>query len=119
KPLFFLVKLLEEGGYDGPLHFDAHAYRTERVDGVWDFARGCMRSYLILKDKVRRFREDREIQALVAECRGSQAEPFAPYSRDGAAQLKQRSFDRHALAERPLPYERLDQLLIDLLLGVR
>ena len=119
KPLFFLVKLLEEGGYSGPLHFDAHAYRTEISDGVWDFARGCMRSYLILKDKVRRFREDREIQAVVAECRGAQDESFAPYSRDGAAQLKQRSFDRHALAERPLPYERLDQLLIDLLLGAR
>ena len=119
KPLFFLVKLLEEGGYDGPLHFDAHAYRTETRDGVWDFARGCMRSYLILKDKVRRFREDREIQALVAECRGAQGESFAPYRREAAAALKQQSFDRQALAARPLPYERLDQLLIDLLLGAR
>jgi xylose isomerase len=119
KPLFFLVKLLEDGGYDGPLHFDAHAYRTESVDGVWDFARGCMRSYLILKDKVRRFREDREIQALVAECRGAQDESFAPYRHDAAAQLKARTFDRHALAARALPYERLDQLLIELLLGAR
>jgi xylose isomerase len=119
KPLFFLVKLLEEGGYDGPLHFDAHAYRTESIDGVWDFARGCMRSYLLLKDKVRRFREDREIQALVAECRGAQDERFAPYSREAAARLKERSFDRQALAARALPYERLDQLLIDLLLGAR
>ena len=32
-------------------HFDAHAYRTEDADGVWDFARGCMRTYLILADK--------------------------------------------------------------------
>jgi xylose isomerase len=119
KPLFFLVKLLEEGGYDGPLHFDAHAYRTENVDGVWDFARGCMRTYLILKDKVRRFREDREIQALVAEIRGAEGASFAPYRRDAAAALKARTFDRDALAARPLPYERLDQLLIDLLLGVR
>ncbi|HJZ78551.1 MAG TPA: xylose isomerase [Vicinamibacterales bacterium] len=119
KPLFFLVKLLEEGGYDGPLHFDAHAYRTESVDGVWDFARGCMRSYLIMKDKVRRFREDPEIQALVAACRGPQDASFAPYRHDAAARLKQQSFDRRALAERPLPYERLDQLLIELLLGVR
>ena len=55
KPLFFLVKLLEESGYDGPRHFDAHAYRTEDADGVWDFARGCMRTYLILKDKARQF----------------------------------------------------------------
>ena len=56
KPLFFLVKLLEESGYDGPRHFDAHAYRTEDEDGVWDFARGCMRTYLILKDKARAVR---------------------------------------------------------------
>ena len=59
KPLFFLVKLLEESGYDGPRHFDAHAYRTENEDGVWDFARGCMRTYLILKDKAQQFAEDR------------------------------------------------------------
>jgi xylose isomerase len=53
KPMFFLVKLLEESGYDGPRHFDAHAYRTESADGVWDFARGCMRTYLILKERRR------------------------------------------------------------------
>ena len=43
-------------------HFDAHPYRTEDSDGVWDFARGCMRTYLILADKARRFHEDTEIQ---------------------------------------------------------
>ena len=48
KAMFYLVKLLEESGYDGPRHFDAHAYRTESAGGVWDFASGCMRSYLIL-----------------------------------------------------------------------
>ena len=53
KALFFLVKLLEESGYDGPRHFDAHAYRTECQTACWDFARGCMRSYLILKEKAR------------------------------------------------------------------
>src|SRR6476659_3927130 len=62
KALFFVVKLLEESGYDGPRHFDAHALRTESADGVWDFARGCMRTYLILKEKARRFRDDSRIQ---------------------------------------------------------
>ena len=119
KTLFFLVKLLEESGYDGPRHFDAHAYRTENVDGVWDFARGCMRTYLILKDKARRFREDTEIQSLLAEIRAADTEPVPRYSRDGAAALLSRAFDRRALASRALPYERLDQLVIDLLLGVR
>ena len=118
KPLFFLVKLLEEGGYDGPRHFDAHAYRTENADGVWDFARGCMRTYLILKAKARQFAEDREIQGLLAELRGDSA-ALGAYSRESAASLKAEPFDRPALAARRLPYERLDQLVVELLLGVR
>jgi xylose isomerase len=120
KALFFVVKLLEESGYDGPRHFDAHAYRTEDPDGVWDFARGCMRTYLILKDKARRFRDDPEITALLASIRRD-ADDGVPrtYSRAHAEALKQRVFDREALAAKPLPYEKLDQLLVDLLLGVR
>jgi xylose isomerase len=61
------VKFLEEVGYAGSRHFDAHAYRTEDEEGVKDFARGCMRTYLILKERARQWRADREIQALVAE----------------------------------------------------
>jgi xylose isomerase len=119
KALFFVVKLLEESGYDGPRHFDAHAYRTESVDGVWDFARGCMRTYLILKEKAKRFCESREIQGLLAEIRRHADDvAIGKYSRDRADQLKARTFDRQALAERPLPYERLDQLVVDLLMGI-
>jgi xylose isomerase len=122
KTLFFVVKLLEESGYDGPRHFDAHAYRTEGADGVWDFARGCMRTYLILKDKARQFNQDSEIQALLAEIRAgdpADAALLGPYSPDAVARLRARTFDRAALAARPLPYERLDQLVVELLLGVR
>ena len=119
KALFFLVKLLEESGYEGPRHFDAHSYRTEDPEGVWDFARGCMRTYLILKDKARRFREDREIQSLIASIRGNDdAGVPRPYSRAHADALKREQFDRQALAARALPYEKLDQLVVDLLLGV-
>jgi len=120
KANFFVVKLLEESGYDGPRHFDAHAYRTEDQEGVWDFAAGCMRSYLILKEKARRFREDKEIQGLLAALRESYGEPAAtPYSRAAADKLKARTFDRAAIASRGLAYERIDQLLVDLLLGAR
>jgi xylose isomerase len=120
KAMFFLVKLLEESGYDGPRHFDAHAYRTEDVDGVWDFARGCMRSYLILKEKVDEFREDAEIRALLTEIRQmSGTESLGTYTPARGKDVKARTFDRQALAARPLPYERLDQLVIDLLLGAR
>ncbi|HMB79993.1 MAG TPA: xylose isomerase [Vicinamibacterales bacterium] len=119
KTLFFLVKLLEESGYDGPRHFDAHAYRTEREDGVWDFAAGCMRSYLILKDKARQFREHEGIQALLAQFQDAAgANGLGPYSTTRATALKAQTFDRDALAKKALPYEKLDQLVIDLLLGV-
>jgi xylose isomerase len=118
KSMFFLVKLLEDSGYDGPRHFDAHALRTESAEGVWDFALGCMRTYLIFKDKARRFDADAEIQALLAEIRHGGATAFT-YSGDTASALLARTFDREAMAARRLPYERLDQLVVELLLGVR
>jgi len=122
KGMFFLVKLLEEGDYQGPRHFDAHAYRTEDEDGVWDFALGCMRTYNILKAKVRRFQEDKDIQGLLAEIRhdsGPAKELMGAYSSEQAARLKTLTFDIEAMARPGLRYEKLDQLLIELLLGVR
>jgi xylose isomerase len=118
KPLFFLVKLLEQSGYDGPRHFDAHAYRTEDEEGVWDFARGCMRTYLILKEKARQFCQHKEIQALLAEINQNGDAVGGAYTPERASALKAREFDRRALAEKRLPYERLDQLVVELLLGV-
>ena len=121
KAAFWLVKFLEEGGYAGPRHFDAHAYRTEGLEGVKDFARGCMRTYLILKDKAVRWIADPEISELVAELdRGSQpSPPIGQYSDATARALREHRFDRQALGARELAYERLDQLTIEILLGVR
>ena len=122
KGMFFLLKLLEEAGYQGPHQFDAHAYRTEDEDGVWDFALGCMRTYKILKAKARRFREDVEIQGLLSELpgrSGADGDLLGPYSSDRAARLKAMTFDIDAMARRGLGYERLDQLVTELLLGVR
>lgn len=122
KNLFFLVKLLEEKGYSGPRHFDAHAYRSEDEEGVWDFAAGCMRNYLIFKEKARRFDDDPEIQDLLAEIKATDAS-FEPvplhFTKERAAQIKGLKLDRFELAKKRLPYEKLDQLVIDLLLGVR
>ncbi len=122
KSAFFLVKLLEEHGYRGSRHFDAHAYRTENYEGVKDFARGCMRTYLILKEKASQWKQDKEIQALLAEI-NSDREKVSPllggFTPERAATLKARTFDRAALGARGLSYERLDQLTVDLLLGVR
>jgi xylose isomerase len=122
KSAFFLVKFLEDVGYQGSLHFDAHAYRTEDLEGVKDFALGCMRTYLILKDRAEKWNQDPEIQALLAEIQaddGTMAVYQGPYSGDKAAGLKAHTFDRSALGARGLAYERLDQLTIELLLGVR
>jgi xylose isomerase len=122
KAAFYLVKFLEDVGYSGSHHFDAHAYRTEDYDGVKDFARGCMRTYLILKEKAARFNADQEIQALLAEINVVDDEMlsyFGSYTSEKAAGLKARSFDRKAISRGGLKYERLDQLTIDLLLGVR
>jgi len=122
KAAFFLVKFLEDVGYQGSRHFDAHAYRTEDEEGVKDFARGCMRTYLMLKEKAARWNADKEIQALLAEINaddGSTALFFGKYTPAKAAALKLQPFDRNLIARRGLKYERLDQLTIDLLLGIR
>ena len=114
KGAFFLVKLLEESGYTGARHFDAHAYRTEDPEGVWHFAAGCMRTYKILKHKAQLFAQDAEIQELIR-----QQEPGPRYSSDGHAALAAEEFAIDQMAERGARYEELDQLLIDLLLGLR
>ena len=108
KNLFFLVRLLE-AAYDGPRHFDAHSYRSENEEGVWEFAAGCMRNYLILKEKARQFDEDKEIKALLDEIHnnnGDHVEPLGRYSREKANKLKELPLDRAELARKPLPYER-------------
>ncbi|HET6595197.1 MAG TPA: xylose isomerase [Anaerolineales bacterium] len=122
KSAFFLVKLLEDNKYDSSRHFDAHAYRSEDYEGVKDFARGCMRTYLILKEKAAQWNADQEIQALLEEINaddGSMNQYFGAYSAQKAEALKSESFDRAALGARGLPYERLDQLTVEVLLGVR
>ncbi len=122
KTNFFLVKLLEDSGYDGMKHFDAHAYRTEDEAGVWDFAAGCMKTYLILKEKARKFNADPEIQGHI---KSLSVDPdgvsglFANYSKANAAKLKALNVDRIAYGKKGYGYEKLDQLTTELLLGVR
>jgi xylose isomerase len=122
KAAFFLVKFLEDVGYAGSRHFDAHAYRTENYEGVKDFARGCMRTYLILKEKAAQWNADPEIRALLAEINaddGSLAPYLGPYTPQKAAALRDLPIDRQAIGRRGLLYERLDQLTIEILLGIR
>ena len=122
KAAFYLVKFLEDVGYSGSKHFDAHAYRTEDYEGVKDFARGCMSTYLMLRDKAQRFNADPAIQELLSEINyedPSLSPYFGKYSADKANALKGIEFDRVKISERGLKYEKLDQLTVDLLLGYR
>lgn len=122
KLAFLLVKLLEDSKYDGPRHFDAHALRTEDEAGVWEFARGCMRTYLILREKARQFNQDKEIQALIKAYKVQDAELSKltkKFSKKNAEALKAKKFNRVALGERGPGLEKLDQLTVELLLGER
>jgi xylose isomerase len=122
KDNFFLVKLLEDAQWPGMRHFDAHAYRTEDEQGVWDFAAGCMRTYLILKEKVARWNADAEIKqlrdALATRGDGVRGERLT-FTPERAAQLKSQELDLPAIRAQGYAYERLDQLTMEILLGVR
>jgi xylose isomerase len=120
KDHFFLVRLLENSGYQGVKHFDAHAYRTEDTEGVWDFARGCIRNYLALAEKAREFDQDPRVAAAMSYTGVPQlAEPtVGPYSATAAAGLMGESFDVEALAQRGFGIEKLDQLVVDHILGI-
>ncbi|MDZ4826992.1 MAG: xylose isomerase [Actinomycetota bacterium] len=119
---FYLVKLLEDSQWDGMRHFDAHAYRTEDTAGVWEFARGCMRTYLVLREKAARFHTDPDIQAALAAAGVPElATPTSPLGLgdDAIAALRPSLADVDALAARGYGNERLDQLVTELVLGVR
>jgi xylose isomerase len=122
KHAFFLVKLLEDYKYNGPRHFDAHALRTSDYADVKEFARGCMRTYMILRDTARRWNADAEIQGLLKRIDvedGAMSKLTKKFSDGNAKKLLNADLDRVELATAPLPYEKLDQLTMEVLLGVR
>lgn len=120
KDAFFMVKLLVDHGYAGTKAFDAHPYRTE--SDPWDFVDRCMRNYKIMEEKVARYNADREIQDLLKELHGPNPDlrdAFTKYSPERAEKVKGMEFDVDGLNARRLPLERLDQLVTEVLLGVR
>jgi xylose isomerase len=134
KGAFLLVRLLEGTAgarakdgtpyprYDGPRHFDAHAYRTEDEEGVWDFARGCMRTYKLLAARAAAFDADAEVRELLAgaDPRDAALDPLlASYTPETPARLRALDLDPAALARGGLRRERLDQLLVEHLMGAR
>ena len=122
KGAFHLVKLLEDYGYNGPRHFDSHAYRQSDYEDVKAFAAGSMRTYMILKEKAARWNADKEIQQLRREINLEDvnlSKLTKRYSGGNAKKLLAAPLDRVELAKARLPYERLDQLTMEVLMGVR
>jgi xylose isomerase len=118
---FYTVKILEDAGWDGMRHFDCHPYRTEDPEGVWVFAAGCMHSYLVLAEKAVQFGEDADIQAALADAmlpdlRIPQVDWRNSSSIDA---IRGEVFDEKQLSAKGYGHERLDQLVWDLLAGVR
>jgi xylose isomerase len=119
KSAFFLVDLLETGGYDGPRHFDFKPPRTENLDGVWESAAGCMRTYLILKERAAAFRADPEVADALRASRVDQLRVPTLAPGESLADLRAEELDVAAAGRRGYDFERLDQLAMDHLLGVR
>jgi xylose isomerase len=117
KSAFFLVDLLETAGYEGPRHFDFKPPRTEDLDGVWASAAGCMRTYLILRERAAAFRADPEVQAALAASRVDQLRVPTLAPGEPLATLRAEDFDPTTAGQRGYGFEHLDQLAIDHLLG--
>jgi xylose isomerase len=116
---FWLVDTLLSGGYAGPVHFDFKPPRTEDDDGVWASAAACMRNYLILRDKARAFRADPEVQEALRAARIPElAEPTLTPG-ETWRDVRDVQVDTEALGRRGMGYERLDQLALEHLYGVR
>ena len=121
---FWTVDVLEGAGgrspkYDGFVHFDYKPPRTEDKEDVWDTARSNMRNYLILRDKVRAFRGDPDVQAAVADSRVMELWEPTIGPGESLADLRNETHDLTALAKRGMHFERLDQLALEHLYGVR
>lgn len=121
KNAFFLVKLLEDNKYNGPRHFDSHAYRQSDAKDVKHFAAGSMRTYSILAEKAKRWNADKQIQSLlqVINAQHSASKLTKKFSKENAKKLLATPLDRVELAKARLPYEELDQLTFEVLMGER
>jgi xylose isomerase len=119
KEAFLLVRMLERSGYAGPRHFDAHPYRNEDAAGVWDFAAGCMRTYLALAERARHFDDLPEVREALAAASVPELGESSVSGVDEADALKDEAQGLDALAERGYYNEQLDQLVVETLMGAR
>ncbi|MCP3420982.1 xylose isomerase [Nocardioides pinisoli] len=105
--------------YDGYVHFDFKPPRAEAEDGVWESARGCMRNYLILRDKVQAFRADPDVVAALEAAEVGTLRTPTLGEGESLADLRAASYDVEGLGARSVGQEALDQLALEHLMGVR
>ncbi|MFC0110270.1 xylose isomerase [Kibdelosporangium aridum] len=121
---FFLVDLLENGGYEGPRHFDYKPLRTEDSEGVWASAAANMRSYLLLRDRAKTFRADPEVQDALAASRVPELSvptlsPGETWQELRADRSAYEDFNPDKAAERGYGFVRLSQLALEHAIGAR
>jgi xylose isomerase len=119
KSAFFLVDLLENGGYEGPRHFDYKPLRTEDAEDVWVSAAANMRTYLIHKEKSAAFRADPEVQEALVNSRVTELAQPTLAAGETYEDLARDDFDIDKAAERGFHFTHLNQLALEHLLGVR
>jgi xylose isomerase len=116
---FWVVDVLEQGGYDGPRHFDFKPPRTEDMEGVWASAAACMRNYLILQAKVRAFRADPDVQEALRAARVDQLALATLADDETLDAVRDEPFDPDEAGRRGMAFEQLDQLALEHLYGTR
>jgi len=119
KSAFFLVDLLEHYKYSGPKHFDYKPARTEDDAGVWQSATSNMRTYLLLKERAIAYRKDPRVIEAMKESRIPELEVPTLAKGETWKDLADPSFDVESAGARGMGYEKLNQLALEHLMGVK
>ena len=125
---FFTVDLLENGfpgrpdapRYDGPRHFDYKPSRTEHLEGVWESAKACMATYLLLAEKARAFRADARVaggDGVLRRLRPRRSPRWPTGESLEDLLAADDGFDPDKAAERDFGFVRLQQLALEHLIG--
>jgi xylose isomerase len=118
KSAFFLVDLLDRYNYDGPKHFDYKPMRTESDEGVWASASSNMRTYIILQERAKAFRNDPRTKAALEKSGVNELLQPTVNAGESWQDIAKESFDVAAAGQRGYHYEELDQLALEYLIGV-
>ena len=116
---FFLVDLLETGGYEGPRHFDYKPLRTEDITGVWASAAANMRTYLLLKERAAAWRADPRVTEALAASKVPELSVPTLSPGESYEELMAEKSDVDALAARGAGIVHLNQLAVEHLMGAR